>query len=140
MVSVLEALVIYRILEYSSFNDSSQQTIIAEDGFESYDYILTLGDSDIRNLVKGFSDRTVAAGKISFGLRLTNILKATIHCAQYFRRISWTPSLTGIINASKFRSEIEAARQRARIRKHSLEESASLSKAADTGNLKRHKD
>ena len=30
--------------------------------------------------------------------------------------------------------------QRARIRKHSLEESASLSKAADTGKLKRHKD
>ena len=105
-------------------------------GFEIYDDILTLGDSDIMNLAKGFSYRTVSAGKISFGLRWTNILKATIHCAQDFRRISWTPSLTGIINASKFRSEIEAARQRARIRKHSLGELSILSKADDLRKLK----
>ena len=120
MVSVLEALVIDRILEYSSFDDSSQQTIIAEDGFESYDYILTLGDSDIFNLFKSLSDRTVAAGNISFGLRRTNLLKAEIHWAQYFRRIRRIPSLIGISNAAKFCIAIEAARQRARIRNHSL--------------------
>ena len=110
MVSVLEALVIYRILEYSSFNDSSQQTIIAEDGFESYDYILTLGDSDIRNLVKGFSDRTVAAGKISFGLRWTNLLKAIIHWAQDFMGISPTTSLIGISKTAELCAAIEATR------------------------------
>ena len=92
------------------------------------------------NLAKGFSDRTVAAGKISFGLCWTNILQVTIHWAQEFRRIIWTPSLIGISNAAKFRAAIEAARQRASIRKHSLEESASLRKAANPGKLKRHKD
>ena len=69
MVNVAESLDIYRILEYSGFNNSAQQTIIATDGFESYDNILTLGDSDIFNLSKDFSDRNVAARKISFGLR-----------------------------------------------------------------------
>ena len=68
------------------------------------------------NLAKGFSDRTVAAGKIRFGLIQTNLLKATIHWAQDFRRISQIPSLIGIINATKFRAAIDAARQRARIR------------------------
>ena len=79
ILNVSEALDIDKILEYSSFNDSAQQTIIASDGFESYDDILRLGDSDIVNLAKGFSYRTVTAGKTSFGLRRTNILKATIH-------------------------------------------------------------
>ena len=50
MLNVSEALEIDKILEYSSFDDSSQQTIIAAYGFESYYEILTLGDSDIVNL------------------------------------------------------------------------------------------
>ena len=100
MVNVSEALEIDKILEYSGFDDSAQRTIIAADGFESYDDILTLGDSNIVNLAKGFSDRTVATGKISFGLRRKNFLKATIHWDQYFRRISWTLSIIGIRNAA----------------------------------------
>ena len=91
-MNVSESLDIDNILEYSGFDDSAQQTIIAPDGFESYDDILTLGDSDIMNLAKGFSERTVSAEKIGFGLRRINILKETIHWAQDFRSISWTPS------------------------------------------------
>ena len=54
--------------------------------------------------------------------------------------MSWTPSLIGISNAVEFRAAFEAARQRSRIRKHSLEESASFRKAANPGKLKWHKD
>ena len=92
------------------------------------------------NLEKGFSDRTVAAGKNSFSLRRTNLLKETINWAQEFRSISRTSSLIGISNTAEFRAEIEEARKRARISKLSLEESSSLSKAVNPGNLKRHKD
>ena len=140
MVNVSESLDIDKILEYSEFDDSAQQSIIAADGFESHDDILTLRDSYIVNPEKGFSDRTVAAGKIRFGLRWTNLLKATFHWDQDFRKISRKTSIIGIINNSKFRAEIEAARQRARIRKHGLEESASLNKATDPGKLKQHND
>ena len=121
MVNVSEALKIDKILEYSVFEESAQLTIIAVDVFESYDDILKLGESVIVNLVKGFSDRTVSAGKISSGLRRTNLLKATIHRAQDFRRISWTPSIIGISNTAKFRAVIEATRHRHIIRKHSLD-------------------
>ena len=116
MVNVSEALKIDKILEYSGFDVSEQRNIIAADGFGGYDNILMLGDSDIMDIVKGFSDRTFSAGKISFGLRWTNLLKGTIHWAQDFRRISQTPSIIIISNATKFRAAIEAARQRARIR------------------------
>ena len=74
-----EALNVYKILEYSVFDNLEQQTIIVADGFGSYDYILMLGESDIVNLAKGFSDRTISAGKISFGSHRTNLLEATIH-------------------------------------------------------------
>ena len=111
MVNVSEALDIDNILEYSGFDNSAQQTIIATDGFESYDDILTLGDSDTVNLANSFLDRTVAAGKISFVLCWTNILKVTIHWTQDFRRISCTPSLIGTSNAAEFLSAIEAARR-----------------------------
>ena len=121
MANVSEALEIDRILEYSGFDESSQRTIIEADGLESYDEILTLGDSDIVNLSKGLSDRTVAAGKINFGLRRTNMMKATIHWSQDFRRIGRIPSLVSISNAEMFCTEIEVARQRARIRKNILE-------------------
>ena len=92
------------------------------------------------NLVKGFSDMTLAARKISFGLCRTNILKTTIRWSQDIRRISWTPSLIGISNGAEFCAAIEAAIHRTRIRNHRLEESSSLSKAADPGKIKRHRD
>ena len=79
MVNVSESLDIDKILEYSEFDDSAQQSIIAADGFESHDDILTLGDSYIVNPEKGFSDRTVAAGKIRFYLQRTNLMKSNIH-------------------------------------------------------------
>ena len=86
-----KALEIYKILEYSGFDDSEKRTIIASDGFEIYDDIFTIGDSDIMNLAKYFSYRTVASRRIILGLRRTNLLKVTIHWAQYFWMISRTP-------------------------------------------------
>ena len=118
MVNMSEALNIDKILEYSGFNDSAQRTIIVSDEFKSYDEILTTGNSDITNLAKGFSDRTVAVGNIRFGLSRTNHLKVTIHWDKDFRGISQTPSLNRTSNASKSRTSFKAARTRARIRKH----------------------
>ena len=131
MMNLSEALYIDKILEYSGFDNSAQQTIIAADGFESYDDILVLGESDIVNLAKGFFDRNVAEG---------NIMKATIHWSQDFSSISWKPSIIGISNAAKFHAAIEAAKKRYRIRKYSLEELDRLRKAANPGKLKRHKE
>ena len=75
MINVSKALDIDKILEYSGCDDSVKRTIIASDGFDNNDEISTLGDSEIVNLVKGLSDRDIAAGKISFGLRWTNLMK-----------------------------------------------------------------
>ena len=91
------------------------------------------------NLAKGFSDRTVAAGNISFGLRWNNLLKVTIHWDQDFRRIGQKPSLIGFSNAAESRAAIEAAINMSSIRKIILGESTILSKAANPGKIKRQK-
>ena len=106
MVNVSEAPEIEKIFKYSCFDDSAQQTIIASDMFGSYDDILTLGDSDIVYLENILFDRDVALGKIRFGLKHTNLLKATIHWSKDLWRISQTPSLIGISNVDEFRAVI----------------------------------
>jgi hypothetical protein len=99
-----------------------------------------LTEKDVGSLPKGFAERTQANGKIIFGLRRTNLLKAAIHWAQDFRRISGVPNLDDVADQAEFREALETARLRAQMRRHNAEESDGLSKAADPGKLKRQKE
>ncbi len=128
------------ILRYCGFAAANDRISIAQDGFESFEDIMSLSEKDVSSLAKGFAERTVASGKIVFGLRQTNLLRATVHWAQDFRRISRAPTLDGIGAMPDFKAAIETAKQRAQIRKHNAEESDSLSTASDPGKLKRQKD
>ena len=127
------------ILQYCGFTTQNQRNAIASDGFEDFEDILQLSEKDIVELAKGFGDRT-GAQKLIFGLRRTNLLKATVHWVQDFRRVSREPTLDDISDLDEFREAIDTARQRAQIRKNSASESESLSKASDPGKLKRQKD
>ena len=141
MVNAAEAANVDLILEYCGFAIDADRAAIADDGFESYDDMQSLTEKDVSALAKGFADRTsVAQGRIIFGLRRTNLLKATINWAQDFRRVSRAVSLDGVVDGAAFRVLIETAKQRSQIRKHNAEESDGLSKAADPGKLKRQKD
>jgi hypothetical protein len=89
-------------------------------------------------LQKGFQEGTAADGRITFGLRRTNLRKAAIHWAQDFRHTSRNVTL-GAVLEPEFRTLLKTARQRAVISKHNAEESDGLGKAADPGKLKRQK-
>jgi hypothetical protein len=128
------------ILRYCGLAAANARTSIAQDGFESFEDIMSRSEKDVSSLAKGFVERTVASGKIVFGLRQTKLLRATIHWAQDFRRINRAPTLDGIGAMPDFKAAIETAKQRAQIRKHNAEESDSLSTATDPGKLKRQKD
>ena len=128
MVEAQEAADIDTILEYCGFDNAGNRANIAADGFESFNDILSLTDKDISELAKGFAELTAAQGRIIFGLLRANLLKATVHWAQDFRRISREVTLDQVADAAEFRAQIETARQRAQIRKHNAEESDGLSK------------
>jgi hypothetical protein len=134
--AVAEAAEIDTILLYCGFPNQVQRQEIAIDGFVGYNDINSLTEKDISDLAKAFADRTPVARRINFGLRRQNLLKSTIHWVQDFRRISRTASLVGVVDAADFRDRIEISRQRSRVRKNRMEESGSISKAADPGKLK----
>jgi hypothetical protein len=129
------------ILRYYGLATANDRISIAQDGFESFEDIMSLSEKDVSSLAKGFAERMVASGKIVFGLPRMNLLRATVHWAQDFRRISRVPTLDGIGAMPDFKAAIETAKQRAQIRKkHNAEESDSLSTSSDPGKLKRQKD
>jgi hypothetical protein len=128
------------ILEYCGFEGVPGRLNISIDGFGSFDDILSLTEKDIGDLAKGFAGRTVANGRIVFGLRRTKYLKATIHWCRDFRRISRAPSLDDIEDRDEFREAITVAEQRAQLRKHRDDDSDALSKSSTPGKLKRQKD
>jgi len=137
----MEEVAIDSILEYCGFAQQDARNSIVEDGFGSYQELLSLTEKDIGALAKGFAERTLAQGRIVFGLRKTNLLKASINWAQDFRRISREVSLDpAVTDEAMFRDQIETARQRSIIRKYNTDESDGLSKAADPGKLKKQKD
>jgi hypothetical protein len=84
----MEEIAIDSIFEYCGFTQQAARTSIMEDGLGSYQDMLSLTEKDIGALSKEFAERTAAQGRIVFGLRRTNLLKASINWAQDFRRIS----------------------------------------------------
>jgi hypothetical protein len=57
------------ILEYTGFNDLTHQEAIRDDTLPSYNDALTLTKKDVSNLAKDLTGRTIAQGRIQFGLR-----------------------------------------------------------------------
>jgi hypothetical protein len=93
----------------SGVNDTQQRISIAEDGFKLHNNVMSSTEKDIGNLVKGFAKRTAADGRINFGLKGSNLLKATTHWAQDFRCISRAATLAGINDAAKLGTRIKFA-------------------------------
>jgi hypothetical protein len=132
--------VIDTILRYCGFAVANDRISIAKDGFETFEDIMSVSEKDVSSLAKRIAERTVASGKIVFGLRQTNLLRATTHWAQDFLRISRAPTLDGIGAMPDFKAAIETVKKRAQRRKHNAEELDSLSTAYDPGKLKHQKD
>jgi hypothetical protein len=128
------------ILTYCGFATAANRLAIAEDGFGSALELSQLEEKDIDSLSDSFASRTQLLGKIIFGLRRKKRLKATLHWAQDFRRISRDLSLEGIVDAADFHVVIEVSRLRAEMRKQQRTDSAKLGAATEPGKLKRQKD
>jgi hypothetical protein len=133
---------IHIILGYCGFAVGNQAPV-ADDGFTSFADIANLEAKDIETLAAGFAARTTANGKLIFGMRRTTHLKSVVHWVQDFIRVSRQADVDGIgdmVDEATFIAALDVARERAKMRKHKLDESESLSKAADPGKLKKQKD
>ena len=134
MAAVPEIDQIREILNWIGFAVDAQRTSIINDAFSVYADIQSLTEKDITELSESFGRRTAANGRIDFGIRRTKRLKFMTHWVQDFYRVSMTPSMDGLDQAS-FLAALTVAGQRANVRKQMKDQSDEKAKVATPGPL-----
>ena len=80
-------------LEWIGFNTKAGCEAIIEEGFESFEELTGNTSKDIESLAYSFAKRTIADGRITFGLLRTKRIKAMICWALDFDRCSETATI-----------------------------------------------
>ena len=124
------------ILGWIGFDQVATRDRIREEGFETFDDLSNMKEKDIRDLAESYSRRTVADGRVIFGIRRIRYMIGLIHWVQDFIRIDEHPTIEGIDGAEALKVALDMAYQRADVRKIEKDQSDTVSKAADPGKFK----
>jgi hypothetical protein len=124
------------ILTWVGFDQIATRNRIRQEGFGSFDDLMHMKEKDIRDLADSYGRRTVADGRVIFGLRRIRYLIGLIHWVQDFARISEEPTILGLNNAIQLRQALDEAYYRADVRKIEKDQADTVSKAADPGKFK----
>ena len=107
------------------------------EGLKKFSDLKSLKEKDIHDIAESFSKRTVNDGRYLFGIRSTQLLIGLIHWVQDFARIGENPSIYQFIGEpDSFRAALEVASDQAEVRKVEMEQSDTVSKAANPGKFK----
>jgi hypothetical protein len=121
-------------LEWIGFTNDIQRIAISENVADFAD-MADLKGKDISDLAESFAKRSVADGRIHFGLARTKRFKGMIHWVQDFGRVSEVPTIDGLTQAT-YRAALLEASTRSEIRLQEAERSDTLSREAAPGKLK----
>ena len=102
-------------LTWIGFNTIASRDTLQID-IEQFEDMLELAKKVILDLEYSYSKRTAADGRLIFGLQKTKRLKSMIHWVQDFARVSETPNIDKLYEAS-FRAALGVAAQRSTIQK-----------------------
>ena len=124
-------------LLHIGFANSGVRTRLREEGLDSLNDLRLLTEKDIRNVAETFGRRTANDGQFIFGIRRTRLLIGLVHWVQDFAQVGKNPNMTAFINdPAAFCDALDIALDRARVRKIELDQSDTVSKAADPGKFK----
>ena len=123
---------IAQTLLWFGFNTVTSREALQID-IEQFDDMLELTKKDILDLEYLYSKRTVADGRLVFGLQNTKRLNSMIHWVQDFARVSETPNIDDLDEAS-FRAALGVAAHRSTIRKQEAKDASSVS--SETSHVK----
>ena len=137
--NMTEELQIKQILHWIGFVTDVQKQAVYEDSIGSFSDLNGLAGDDIDMMARGYANRTMNDGRIHFGIRRIKRLKALVHWAQDFRRISNSPTVESTCGTD-FLVALEQASERACIRKQHRDDSDVLAKEASPGPLKSERD
>lgn len=124
------------ILTWIGFDQQATRDRIRDEGFGSFEDLMSTKEKDIRDLAESYGRRTLGDGRVIFGLRRIRHLIGLIHWVQDFRRVGEEPSIAGINDAAQFREALDEAFDCADVRKIEKDQADTVSKAADPGKLK----
>ena len=119
-------------LTWIGFNTIDSRYAIQIDN-EQFKEMLELTKKDISDLEYSYSKRTAADGRLIFGMQKTKRLKSMIHWVQDFARVSKTPNIDDLDEAS-FRAALGVAAQRSTICKQEAKDASSVSSKASKKN------
>ena len=115
-------------LMWIGFNTVASSEALQID-IEQFDDMLELTKKDILDLEYLYSKRTVADGRLVFGLQNTKRLNSMIHWVQDFSRVSETTKINNLDEES-FRAALGVAAHRSTIRKQEAKDASSVSSEA----------
>ena len=105
---------LHQALVWIGFGDQgNRDTICQEAGLLSFEDFIGLTEKDIRDMAEEFSKRTVAQGRISFGLRRIKLLLGVMHWVQDQDRCYRMASINDVQDVDEFRGILDVAIQRA---------------------------
>ena len=125
---------IRQILTWIGFTIAKDQQTIIDNAFESYNDLLELTSKDIIYLSTSFGRRTINNGIIIFGSRKTKKLKSLVYWIKDFQRISLTPNIDGLVEAS-FLAALTVASAREEVRQMMINAQDVKAKEASPGPL-----
>ena len=128
---------ISQLLKWIGFTEDQASAIIKE-GFDCFDDIMVCTTSDISDLASSFQKRTVADGRINFGLKRTKRIKSLLQWTRDFRRINMEPNIDGL-NERRFLNQLAIASQRHETRLAMKDAQELKAKEASPGPLKSEK-
>ena len=106
---------IIQMVWWIGFRTNAQSAAIINDGVDSWESIKTLTTEDIDAMAKSFASRTAVGGQIIFGTNRTKFMKAIVHWAHDFYRVSDPPTIVGL-NETTFKQALRTAESRDKIR------------------------
>ena len=119
------------LLNAIGFTIPAERERIIESGLADYEDFRYLVEKDIREMAEEFSKRTVAQGRITFGLGCTKKLTGLMHWVQDCFRTDDYPDYTTFND-----QQLTEAQSHALIRKADIDLVDTNTKAADPGKFK----
>ena len=124
-------------LGYIGFDNAIVRNRLRNEGLQDFSDMKSLKEKDVRDIAESFTKRTVGDGRFLFGIRRTRLLIGMVHWVQDFARVGETPSMNNYLgHPGLFRDALTVASDRADVRKIELDQSDTVSKAADPGKFK----
>ena len=134
IAGIAESDIIVQSLYWIGFTVEAQRNRIMSEAFSTFEDIRATDEADIDAMSKDLTSRSQPNGRIIVGIKRTKLLKGFAHWTEDFYRVSGTPDIEGL-NQATFRAALSIALKREEIRANLRKQTKTAADAASPGPL-----